>query len=63
MQTSTGLPGLLIALKNRYNLLYREEEREMTKFCNATDATVIPVMKRPGYIHLHFYRLILVFLI
>lgn len=38
-------PLLLIAdiLKNRYNLLYREEEREMIKYCNATGVAVIPV--------------------
>lgn len=33
--------------KNRYNLLYREEEREMIKFCNATGVAVIPVVTSP----------------
>lgn len=35
----------LISEQNRYNLLYREEEREMIKFCNETNVAVIPVSK------------------
>lgn len=31
-----------VAMQNRYNLLYREEEREMNKFCNATGVAIIP---------------------
>ncbi|QKX61387.1 uncharacterized protein TRUGW13939_08535 [Talaromyces rugulosus] len=31
-----------VAMQNRYNMLYREEEREMIKFCNATGVAVIP---------------------
>lgn len=31
-----------IAMQNRYNLLYREEEREMNKFCNATGVAIVP---------------------
>jgi aryl-alcohol dehydrogenase-like predicted oxidoreductase len=29
-------------MQNQYNLLYREEEREMIRFCNATGVGVIP---------------------
>ena len=29
--------------KNRYNLLYREEEREMNKYCKATGVAITPV--------------------
>lgn len=32
--------------KNRYNMLYREEEREMNKFCNETGVAIIPVSRR-----------------
>lgn len=31
-----------IAMQNRYNMLYREEEREMNRFCNATGVAIIP---------------------
>ncbi|CAJ2508014.1 Uu.00g092000.m01.CDS01 [Anthostomella pinea] len=31
-----------ISMQNHYNLLYREEEREMNKFCNATGVGLIP---------------------
>ncbi|KFY43185.1 hypothetical protein V494_02077 [Pseudogymnoascus sp. VKM F-4513 (FW-928)] len=31
-----------VAMQNRYNLLYREEEREMIKFCKQTNVAVIP---------------------
>lgn len=39
----TRSSGLLIKDKNRYNLLYREEEREMIKYCNETGVAVVPV--------------------
>lgn len=29
-------------MQNHYNLLYREEEREMKKFCNETGVGLIP---------------------
>lgn len=32
-----------ISMQNHYNLLYREEEREMNKFCNSTGVGIIPV--------------------
>jgi aryl-alcohol dehydrogenase-like predicted oxidoreductase len=31
-----------VSMQNRYNLLYREEEREMNKFCNETGVGLIP---------------------
>lgn len=31
-----------ISMQNRYNLCYREEEREMNKFCNETGVGLIP---------------------
>lgn len=31
-----------ISMQNRYNLCYREEEREMNKFCNETGVGIIP---------------------
>lgn len=31
-----------ISMQNHYNLLYREEEREMNKFCNETGVGIIP---------------------
>ncbi|VUC30654.1 unnamed protein product [Clonostachys rosea] len=31
-----------IAMQNRYNLLYREEEREMNKFCTETGVAIVP---------------------
>ncbi|KAI1810188.1 aldo/keto reductase [Poronia punctata] len=31
-----------ISMQNRYNLLYREEEREMNRFCNSTGVGIIP---------------------
>ncbi|KAK5708755.1 hypothetical protein LTR17_020409 [Elasticomyces elasticus] len=31
-----------ISMQNHYNLLYREEEREMNKFCDATGVGLIP---------------------
>lgn len=32
-----------ISMQNQYSLLYREEEREMNKFCNETGVGLIPV--------------------
>ncbi|KAF2277344.1 aldo-keto reductase-like protein [Westerdykella ornata] len=32
-----------ISMQNHYSLLYREEEREMIRFCNATGVGLIPV--------------------
>lgn len=32
-----------ISMQNYYNLLYREEEREMNRFCNETGVGLIPV--------------------
>jgi aryl-alcohol dehydrogenase-like predicted oxidoreductase len=31
-----------ISMQNHYNLLYREEEREMNRFCNDTGVGIIP---------------------
>lgn len=33
---------LFISMQNHYNLLYREEEREMNRFCNDTGVGLIP---------------------
>jgi aryl-alcohol dehydrogenase-like predicted oxidoreductase len=32
-----------ISMQNYYNLVYREEEREMIPFCKATGVGIIPV--------------------
>jgi aryl-alcohol dehydrogenase-like predicted oxidoreductase len=32
-----------ISMQNHYSLLYREEEREMNRFCNDTGVGLIPV--------------------
>ena len=32
-----------VSMQGYYNLLYREEEREMNKFCNETGVGLIPV--------------------
>lgn len=32
-----------VAMQNHYNLLYREEEREMNRFCKLTGVGLIPV--------------------
>ena len=32
-----------VSMQNYYNLLYREEEREMNRFCNETGVGIIPV--------------------
>lgn len=47
--------------KNRYSLLYREDEREMNKFCNATGVAIVPVSRRNYCFHLSLLTLILVF--
>jgi aryl-alcohol dehydrogenase-like predicted oxidoreductase len=31
-----------ISMQNSYSLLYREEEREMNKYCNITGVGIIP---------------------
>lgn len=33
---------LFVSMQNYYNLLYREEEREMNRYCNATGVGLIP---------------------
>lgn len=33
-----------ISMQNLYNLLYREEERDMIRYCNATGVGLIPVL-------------------
>lgn len=35
-----------VSMQNHYNLLYREEEREMNRFCNMTGVGLIPVCLR-----------------
>lgn len=32
-----------VSMQNHYNLMYREEEREMNKYCNETGVGLIPV--------------------
>ena len=32
-----------ISMQNHYNLMYREEEREMNRFCNMTGVGLMPV--------------------
>jgi aryl-alcohol dehydrogenase-like predicted oxidoreductase len=32
-----------VSMQNHYSLLYREEEREMNRFCNDTGVGLIPV--------------------
>ena len=32
-----------VSMQNHYSLLYREEEREMNRFCDATGVGLIPV--------------------
>lgn len=34
-----------VSMQNHYNLIYREEEREMNKYCNLTGVGLIPVQK------------------
>lgn len=37
-----------VSMQNHYNLLYREEEREMNKYCQATGVGLIPVSLMTG---------------
>ena len=39
-----------ISMQNHYSLVYREEEREMNKFCNETGVGLIPVRLHRFYI-------------
>jgi aryl-alcohol dehydrogenase-like predicted oxidoreductase len=36
-----------ISMQNHYNLLYREEEREMNRYCDAMGVGLIPVLLLP----------------
>lgn len=36
-----------VSMQNQYNLLYREEEREMNKYCHLTGVGLIPVRQLP----------------
>lgn len=36
-----------VSMQNQYNLLYREEEREMNRYCNETGVGLIPVSLPP----------------
>ena len=38
-----------VAMQNHYNLLYREEEREMNRFCKETGVGLIPVSRPVHY--------------
>lgn len=44
MQSVAELKGFtkFVSMQNHYSLLYREEEREMNRFCNATGVGLIP---------------------
>lgn len=35
-----------VSMQNHYSLIYREEEREMNKFCRETGVGLIPVSLR-----------------
>jgi hypothetical protein len=51
-----------VSMQNHYNLLYREEEREMNRFCNMTGVGLIPVRILLPYIYsLETVRLVLTF--
>lgn len=39
-----------ISMQNQYSLTYREEEREMNRFCNETGVGLIPVCSRSGFL-------------
>ena len=45
-----------VSMQNAWNLLYREEEREMVKFCQETGVGIIPVRLRYHYIGRVFNR-------
>ena len=51
-----------ISMQNHYNLLYREEEREMNRFCNDTGVGLIPVRSffRHMILRLRFANTVLV---
>jgi hypothetical protein len=36
-----------VSMQNHYSLLYREEEREMNRYCNDTGVGLIPVRLPP----------------
>jgi aryl-alcohol dehydrogenase-like predicted oxidoreductase len=36
-----------VSMQNHYNLIYREEEREMNKYCNMNGVGLIPVLFAP----------------
>jgi aryl-alcohol dehydrogenase-like predicted oxidoreductase len=40
-----------VSMQNHYNLLYREEEREMNKYCKLTGVGLIPCMFLSVAIH------------
>lgn len=44
-----------ISMQNHYNLLYREEEREMNKYCKETGVGLVPV--RPFFPWSHHFLL------
>ena len=43
-----------VSMQNHYNLLYREEEREMNRYCNETGVGLIPVCYDPFHFLLDF---------
>ncbi len=45
-----------VSMQNAWNLLYREEEREMVKFCQETGIGIIPVRLRYHHIGIVFNR-------
>ena len=49
MQASAQQHGWtkFVSMQNYYNLLYREEEREMNKYCKLTGVGLIPVCCAP----------------
>lgn len=46
MQFVAELKGLtkFVSMQNHYSLLYREEEREMNRFCNATGVGLVSIL-------------------
>ena len=36
-----------VSMQNHYSMLYREEEREMNRFCKETGVGLVPVSRRP----------------
>lgn len=42
-----------ISMQNHYHLLYREEEREMNRYCNMTGVGLIPVSAKFLFLDLH----------